>query len=80
MVEAFSIDQIFEDGSAIDEAVRCAAVAAHVQYARAGLSMPVWADGRIEWVAPADLSVDQDQAGTKPASAQATSSVKSTRS
>jgi len=46
---------LFEDGTVIDEAIQCAALAAHREYARAGLSMPVWSGERIEWIAPGEL-------------------------
>ncbi len=69
MVEGLSINQIFEDGVAIDEALRCAARAAHHQYARTGLSMPVWSHGRLEWVDPTDLDAGDAQAGGQNGSA-----------
>ncbi len=53
-----SIRELFENGTTIDHALWCAALAAHRSYARAGLSMPVWSQGRIRWLSAEDLEVD----------------------
>jgi hypothetical protein len=55
-----NIGQLFEEGSAIDQAVRRAGLAARREYARAGLSMPVWCNGRVVWVEPEDLEGDSE--------------------
>ena len=59
--DAVRVDQIFEDGAAIDEALQCAAAAAHLQYARAGLSVPIWSDGGIQWIEPLASAPDDGQ-------------------
>ncbi|MGQ0732222.1 MAG: hypothetical protein ACT4QD_01050 [Acidobacteriota bacterium] len=50
-----SIDDLFEDGRAIDEALRLAAADARRLHKRLGHPMAIWRDGRVVWVAPEDI-------------------------
>jgi len=54
------------DGSAVDEALRQAAMAARLEYVRAGLSMPVWRGGCLVWVEPTELK-QYEADGQRPA-------------
>jgi len=67
MSDSRDIGRIFEEGSAIDEALARAALAARREYVKAGLSMPVWRDGQLVWVAPGDLDVDGAEGRHDPA-------------
>ena len=55
MTDSDPLRQLIADGRAIDEALRQAAMAARLEYVRAGLSMPVWQTGRLVWVEPNGL-------------------------
>ena len=52
------IEQIFEQGSEIDEALHEAARQAREAHKRAGLPMPVWRDGKTVWLAPDEIDGD----------------------
>ena len=57
----------------MDEALRCAALAARQQYAMAGLSMPVWRDDRVVLIPPDQLDVNDTETDVdRPDSAQET--------
>jgi hypothetical protein len=58
-----SIEEIFEDGRAIDEALKEAARDARRFHKAIGNPMATWADGRVVWVQPEDIVVDDDGAG-----------------
>jgi hypothetical protein len=55
-----SIEEIFEDGRAIDEALKEAARDARRFHKAIGNPMATWADGRVVWVQPEDIVVDDD--------------------
>jgi hypothetical protein len=55
MAESGTVRHVIADSSAVDEALRQAAMAARREYVRAGLSMPVWRSGRLEWIEPTEL-------------------------
>jgi hypothetical protein len=57
-----SIEEIFEDGRAIDEALKEAARDARRFHKGIGNPMATWADGRVVWVQPEDIVVDDDGA------------------
>jgi hypothetical protein len=57
-----SIEEIFEDGRAIDEALKEAARDARRFHKAIGNPMATWADGRVVWVQPEDIVVDDDGA------------------
>ena len=54
-VEHPTIAELFEDGRAIDEALRLAAQDALRFHQRMGHQVPIWRDGRVEWVDPGEL-------------------------
>jgi hypothetical protein len=53
-----SIDELFEDGRLIDEALRLAAADARRLHKRLGRPMATWRDGQVVWIAPEDIEVD----------------------
>lgn len=55
-----TIDEIFEDGRAIDEALKEAARYARRLHKALGNPMATWEDGKIVWVQPDDIRIDDD--------------------
>ncbi len=60
-VEAKDIEKIFAEGTLIDEALKRAARDALRQHKRDGRPVAEWRDGRIVWIQPEDIHLD-DQA------------------
>lgn len=56
-----TIDELFEDGRAIDEALLEAARDARRLHKALGNPMATWADGRVVWVQPEDIQIDDDE-------------------
>ena len=54
-----SIDELFEDGRLIDEALLQAAADARRLHKRLGSPMATWRDGKVVWVQPEDIEVDE---------------------
>ncbi len=50
------------DPERIAELMREAVRAAILQHKRAGNPIAVWRDGRVEWIAPADIDVEEGPA------------------
>jgi len=57
-----TIAELFEDGHAIDEALREAARDARRFHKAIGNPMATWLDGRVVWVQPEDIHVDEQPA------------------
>ena len=57
-----TIDELFEDGRAIDEALKEAARDARRFHKALGNPMATWVDGRVVWVQPDDIVVDDEPA------------------
>jgi hypothetical protein len=55
-----TIDELFEDGRAIDEALREAARDARRLHKALGNPMATWKDGQVVWVQPEDIQIDDD--------------------
>ena len=55
-----TLDELFEDGRAIDEALREAARDARRFHKAIGNPMATWLDGRVVWVQPEDIRVDDE--------------------
>ena len=53
-----TITELFDDGSAIDEALREAARDARRLHKALGNPMATWQDGQVVWVQPEDIVVD----------------------
>jgi hypothetical protein len=56
-----SIEELFEDGEAIDEALRLAAQDARRLHKALGHPMATWRDGHVVWIQPEDIDVEGDQ-------------------
>jgi hypothetical protein len=62
-----TIDELFEDGQAIDEALKDAARDARRFHKALGNPMATWMDGRVVWIQPDDIVVDDEIAsGANP--------------
>jgi hypothetical protein len=53
-----TIDELFEDGRAIDEALREAARDARRLHKALGNAMATWRVGQVVWIQPEDIVVD----------------------
>ena len=63
-----TIDELFEDGRAIDEALKDAARDARRLHKALGNPMATWVDGHVVWIQPDDIVVDDEVApSVKPA-------------
>ena len=54
------LDELFEDGRAIDEALKDAARDARRLHKALGNPMATWKGGQVVWVRPEDIKVDDD--------------------
>ena len=52
-----SIDEIFKEGSLIDNALKKAVQEALVRHKQAGNPIVVWRDGKIVWLKPKEIPV-----------------------
>ncbi len=52
-----SIDEIFKEGSLIDNALKKAVQEALVRHKQAGNPIVVWRDGKIVWLKPDEIPV-----------------------
>ena len=55
-----TIDELFEDGRAIDDALQEAARDARRLHKALGNPMATWRDGKVVWVQPEDIQVDDE--------------------
>jgi hypothetical protein len=55
-----TIAELFEDGRAIDEALREAARDARRFHKAMGNPMATWIDGQVVWVQPEDIVIDDE--------------------
>ena len=55
-----TIDELFEDGRAIDDALKRAARDARRLHKALGNPMATWKDGQVVWVQPEDIDIDDD--------------------
>jgi len=53
-----TLDELFEDGRALDEALMDAARDARRFHKALGNPMATWLDGRVVWVQPEDIRID----------------------
>ena len=60
-----TLDELFEDGRAIDQALKDAARDARRLHKALGNPMATWLDGRVVWVQPGDIRVEDDGANTR---------------
>jgi len=64
-----TIDELFEDGLAIDQALRDAARDARRLHKALGNPMATWKDGQVVWIQPEDIEID-DHADEEPGPAE----------
>lgn len=57
-----TLTELFEDGRAIDEALKEAARDARRLHKALGNPMATWKDGQVVWIQPADIKIDDDDA------------------
>ena len=55
-----TLDELFEDGHVIDNALREAARDARRLHKALGNPMTTWKDGQVVWVQPEDIKVDDE--------------------
>ncbi|RJQ50181.1 MAG: hypothetical protein C4526_12380 [Nitrospiraceae bacterium] len=55
-----TIDEIFEEGTLVDEALRRGVQSALLRHKQTGNSIVVWQDGEIVWLKPEDIPVSQE--------------------
>jgi hypothetical protein len=56
-----TLKELFEDGGAIDEALREAARDARRLHKALGNPMATWKDGQVVWVQPEEIVVDMER-------------------
>jgi hypothetical protein len=61
-----TVKELFEDGRAIDDALREAARDARRLHKALGNPMATWKDGQVVWIQPEDVQVDDE--GSDPVS------------
>jgi monomeric isocitrate dehydrogenase len=54
-----SIDQIFQEGTLIDNALKQAVQEALVRHKQSGHPIVVWRDGKIVWIQPEEISLSK---------------------
>lgn len=54
-----NIDEIFSNGKEIDEALQKSVKEALLQHKMAGNPVASWKDGKIAWIQPKDIPVDE---------------------
>jgi len=55
-----TLTELFDEGTAIDEALREAARDARRFHKALGNPMATWKDGQVVWVQPDDIRIDDD--------------------
>ena len=60
--QSVDIDKLFEEGTAIDEALRQSAQDARRLHKALGHSIAEWRDGKVVWIKPEDIVI-YDQNG-----------------
>ena len=60
-----TLDELFEDGRAIDEALTEAARNARRLHKALGNPMATWKDGEVVWVQPEDIKIDDQRRSVK---------------
>jgi hypothetical protein len=58
-----TLKELFEDGRAIDEALKEAARDARRLHKALGNPMATWKDGRVVWIQPEDIEIEDDRSG-----------------
>jgi hypothetical protein len=53
-----SMEELWEDGRAIDRALREAVREALIRHKKLGESIVIWKDGKVVWVPPEEIEVE----------------------
>jgi hypothetical protein len=61
-----SVEELFEDGTEIDEALRQAVREALIVHKKLGHSIVVWEDGKLQWIPPEEIDVEDGEAREPP--------------
>lgn len=56
-----TVKELFQDGHAIDDALREAARDARRLHKALGNAMATWKDGQVMWVQPEDITLDDEE-------------------
>lgn len=59
MKRKVDIDKLFEEGTAIDEAMKRAVREAVLEHKRAGNPIATWRDGKVVWIPPEEIEVEE---------------------
>jgi len=54
-----TIDEIFQEGTSIDNALKQAVQAALIRHKQAGNPIVVWRDGKIVWIQSEEISLSE---------------------
>jgi hypothetical protein len=60
-----NISQLFDDGTAIAQAMNAAVREAVLQHKQKGLPLAVWRDGRVAWIPPEEIDIGRDTLSPK---------------
>jgi hypothetical protein len=60
------IAKLFDDGTAIVQAMNSAAREAVLQHKREGLPIVVWRDGKVAWISPEGIDIGPEATVTMP--------------
>jgi len=63
-----TVKELFQDGRAIDDALREAARDARRLHKALGNAMATWQDGHVVWVQPEDITVDDEESAVDSSS------------
>ncbi len=55
-----TIDEIFADGTLIDQALKKAGQQAILRHKQAGNPIATWRDGKVVWIPPEEIVVDEE--------------------
>lgn len=61
--DGISIEEIFEEGTLIDEALRDAVREAILRHKQAGNPIAVWKDEKVVWIPPEEIKVEPSDGG-----------------
>ena len=61
---ALTISELFDEGTAIAQAMNAAAREAVLQHKQNGLPLAVWRDGNVTWISPDEIDLGPDTSST----------------
>lgn len=57
------IDKLFEEGRAIDEAMKRAVREAVLEHKKAGNPIAAWRDGKVVWIPAEEIEIEVEESG-----------------